>query len=133
MPVRLIPSPAPLEMLMMRPLRAAFIPGATACERKNAPLTFTSKMLCHPRRDLLERAPDLAEHAAGVVDEDVDAAGGGHHVVRELASTAILSRTSTIRGTHAPPRFAQSAASRELVFEKVAGPDTSRRVARTPH
>ena len=33
MPVRLTPSPAPLEMLTMRPARAAFIPGATACAK----------------------------------------------------------------------------------------------------
>src|SRR6185437_6910674 len=30
-PVRLTPRPAPLEMLTIRPERAAFIPGATAC------------------------------------------------------------------------------------------------------
>src|ERR1043166_4760920 len=33
MPVRLTPSPAPLEMLMMRPARAAFILGATEIGR----------------------------------------------------------------------------------------------------
>ena len=33
MPVRLMPSPAPLEMLTIRPLSAAFMPGATACEK----------------------------------------------------------------------------------------------------
>ena len=42
-----MPSPAPLEMLMMRPNLAAFMPGATACEQWNAPVTLTSKIACH--------------------------------------------------------------------------------------
>ena len=46
MPVRLMPRPAPLEMLTTRPKRCCFMPGATACAMKNAPDRLTSKIAC---------------------------------------------------------------------------------------
>src|SRR6266851_1602229 len=41
MPVRLMPRPAPLEMLTMRPPPAAFMPGAAAWAKLKAPVTLT--------------------------------------------------------------------------------------------
>src|SRR5713226_2763782 len=49
MPVRLMPRPAPLEMLTMRPPPAAFMPGAAAWAKLKAPVTLTSKISCHWR------------------------------------------------------------------------------------
>ena len=42
MPVRLGASAARLEMVTMRPLPARFMPGATACANRNAPVRLAS-------------------------------------------------------------------------------------------
>ena len=84
MPVRLTPRPAPLEMLTIRPaalplharrhgLRAEEGAGEVDVE-DGLPVGLA---------DLLERPADLAAHAAGIVDQDVDRARGG-----DLATTA---------------------------------------------
>ena len=74
MPVRLTPRPAPLEMLTMRPKRAAFMPAQPPGEIERAGHVHVKDALPLLRRHLLQRPADLPEHAAGVVHEDVDAA-----------------------------------------------------------
>ena len=73
MPVRLMPSPAPLEMLTMRPNvlllhagrhRLGAIEGAGHVDIED--------VLPRGRRDFLDRPADLAAHAAGIVHQDID-------------------------------------------------------------
>ena len=120
------------------PVRAAFIDGATACDMKNAPETFTSKMrLPVARRDLFERTSDLAEDAAGVVDENVDSLGGADFTdeaidgalvddVHDVAShfppaetqRSRVSRSSSPRMSHAQTVAPRSAKARAIARPK---------------
>ena len=65
--------PATEETLMMRPLRCSRMAGRTACVTASVPKTLTSNWARHcVERDLFD-GPVL--RIAGVVDEDVEAAG----------------------------------------------------------
>ncbi len=74
------------------------------------------------RRDLLERAPNLAEHAAGVVHEHVDAARRGAGFVYEGIDRALVADVHDARRAHAVMSADEPLRLRQLVFENVAGP-----------
>ncbi len=77
MPVRLGRSPAPEEMVTIRPAPRAFIPGASACAHHIAASTLAAKIARQSSsRDLLDRAADLPAHAACRGDQPVDRAQG---------------------------------------------------------
>ena len=84
MPVKLMPRPAPLEMLTIRPNSCAFIDGATACEKKKR----------GPRIDLNDAIPlffcnlfqwpaHLTLHATGVIDQDMHGVFSGKDALNE--------------------------------------------------
>ena len=78
MPVRLMPRPAPDEMLTMRPQPACFHAGRHRLRhQERAGEVDVEDGLPLAAADLLDRTPDLSEHAAGVVDQDVDVPSGG--------------------------------------------------------
>ena len=51
MPVRLTPSPAPLEMFTIRPYPASFMAGATAWAVQNEAFRFTATIPCQSPGD----------------------------------------------------------------------------------
>ena len=124
MPVRLMPSPAPLEMLMIRPPRCCLHPRRHRLRAvEGAGDVDVEDRLPFVGRNLLERPSHLAEHAAGVVHEDVDAARG-----RGRRSDAGIDRSAIadVRDRR-PTRSARAAAQRfrlaHLVFDDVTRPD----------
>ncbi len=132
MPVRLTPRPAPLEMLTMRPeprrlhgrhdgLRHDEGAGDVDVE-DDLPLL---------RRHVFHRPADLAADAAGIVDQDVDAAARGEHLFDEGRDRVDL---GDVDGA-----YLEAAACRRLRFGlgdlqrlcvDVAGPGRRRRAPR---
>ena len=107
MPVRLMPRPAPLEMLTIRPQRLplhARRHGLRAEERAGE--VDVEDRLPVGLADLLERPADLAAHAAGIVDQDVDRLPAA---ASTTASTAARSLTSSGAAWQVPaPRSRRS-------------------------
>ena len=98
MPVRLTPRPAPLEMLTIRPQPRPLHAGRDGLRaEEGAGEVDVEDGLPVGLRDLLERPADLAAHAAGIVDQDVDrppsACGLRHEGLRPRARSV----TSTAR------------------------------------
>ena len=79
------------------------------------------------RRDLLERAADLAEHAAGVVHENVDAARRRRRFGDEGVDRALVAHVDDARRAHAASARDRAAASRAARPRGRRRPTRSRR------
>src|SRR3954471_11057271 len=96
MPVRLVASPARLEMVMIRPRPAFFMPGVTAFAKRKAPVRLTSTMsrkssastssTGRGRFALPSRAggPPPPAPPARHIDEDADEARGALRSAHDL-------------------------------------------------
>ena len=73
-------------------------------------------------RHVLERTPHLAEHAAGVVDQDVDVAGRCGRFGDEPFRGVLLAHIERARSARSTGGPAQAARLEQFVLEEVAGP-----------
>ncbi len=121
MPVRLMPSPAPLGDVDDPPAgaRASCRAPRPATEERAGHVDVEDRLPVG-RRDLLERPADLAEHAAGVVDQDVDLAGGALDLGDERLHRCAVAHVDAARRQASPHSAARF---RQPVGEDVAGPD----------
>src|SRR5205085_948508 len=78
------------------------------------------------RRDLLERAADLAEHSAGVVDEDVDASARSRRLTHECLDGVLVRHVHDARRAAPASLGACGKTLRltELGLDDVASPDS---------
>src|SRR5512143_142127 len=95
-------------MFTMRPPRAAFIAGATACEKRNAPVTLTSKIFCQSASETSSSGWPTWPSTPPALFTRMSTRPVAANASATNASAALLSLTSTRRAAHAPPAATQS-------------------------